>query len=58
MNFYFFFSFFLIFYLFTFFNFIIFKMETSEQHTGTDLGNFVYSPTGFVRDSNKMYKGN
>ena len=24
------------------------KMETSEQHTGTDVGNFVYSPTGFV----------
>ena len=36
-------------------------METSEQHTATDLVNFVYSPTGFVcsnRDSNKMSKGN
>ena len=37
-------------------------METIEQHTGTDLGFFVYSPvlsdqTDFIRDSNKMYKG-
>ena len=30
--------------LFTFF----FKMETSEQHTGTDLVKFVYYPTGFI----------
>ena len=38
MNFSFFFSFFKIF----------INLKTSEQHTGTDLGNFVYSPTGFV----------
>ena len=37
------FSFFI--YLFIYF---FFSMETSEQHTGTDLGTFVYSPTGFV----------
>ena len=24
-------------------------METSEQHTATDLVNFVYYPTGFIR---------
>ena len=49
MNFSFFFSCFLI---FIYFFFLIlqffFQMETSEQHSGTDLGNFVYSPTGFV----------
>ena len=30
------------------FIYLFFSMETSEQHTGTDLGTFVYSPTGFV----------
>ena len=30
-----------------FFN-LFFQMETSEQHTGTDLVNFVYYPTSFV----------
>ena len=50
MNFSFLFSFFFFhFYLFIYFNFIIFfLMETSEQLTGTNLGNFVYSPTCFV----------
>ena len=26
-------------------------METSEQHTGTELVNFVYYPTGFVKQT-------
>ena len=28
--------------------YLFFKMETSEQHTATDLVNFVYYPTSFV----------
>ena len=46
---------FLIFFFLIFLNFLFililyffFLMETSEQHTETDVGNFVYSPTGFV----------
>ena len=31
-----------------FFKFFFFKVETSEQHTGTDLDNFVYYATSFV----------
>ena len=38
-------------------------METSEQHTATDLVNFAdylpvsFDQTDFIRDSNKMSKG-
>ena len=35
---------------------IFFVVETSEQHTTTDLVNFVYSPTGFVC-SNRLHQG-
>ena len=37
-------------------SFNFFLMETSGQHTTTDLVNFVYSPNGFVC-SNRLHQG-